>query len=322
LIGALYRGSVAATEHKHWFAGPELYGFRVPQCVGWPLEFIMKARKALPGSPKPRITIAGYSRGAYSAIRVAQGLGKAGIEVDLLILLDTVKVTIAGTEAEVAQVIDRYDDSFDIADDAKRNPARVYTRGGVYADQSVAKAAQRHGARLEAEIYRADSTAKAEGSWNAIDSPGRFVVPSNVKKTVSVQRDPMVRSRDWTMGVSPVEASRAGSLSSKQFLLSHSAMGGMPFRGDLPSSEVTRFREWKVCGLLVNHLRREIMPTGAFQYLKHPTAESASPPATWLRHPGIRAQYEKYYREWGSDGLTPDLDRELDAWSLKGASRK
>ena len=75
-IGALYYGSAAVREDKHWFAGPDLGGFRVPECVSMPLEFIMKARKRLGQSGSHRITIAGYSRGAYSAIRVVQGSAK------------------------------------------------------------------------------------------------------------------------------------------------------------------------------------------------------------------------------------------------------
>jgi thioesterase domain-containing protein len=79
-----------------------------------PLMHVMDCIAAMPKPLLPRITVVGYSRGAYSAIRVAQALGKQRIPVYALLLLDTVKVTVADTEATIAQVIDRYDNSFDI----------------------------------------------------------------------------------------------------------------------------------------------------------------------------------------------------------------
>jgi len=304
-VGKLYEGSVAEGARKtspydpnqtnfdkHWFAGPDLGGFAVPQCVSWPVEFILKRRRALGGTP--RITVAGYSRGAYSALRVCQALGKARVPVDTLILIDCVKVTIGDTEESVGQVIDKYDDSFDTDAETKRLGPQVIHSRGERIDirrQSVASA---YGARMEAEIYRPNAAARDNGSWNMVDSPGSFVVPGNVKRVISMQRNPGVCSRDWTMGVSPVESGPGTALTRKYFFLTHSGMGGMPFRGDLPSRETTAEREWKACRLAAQWLKSYAMATGAFNYFKHPTLESEAPPAWWLSDACIKTQLSIY----------------------------
>ena len=306
-VGALFRGSTAGRDHKHWFAGPDVGGFRVPECVGMPLEFIMKARS---GQSQSRIAIAGYSRGAYAALRVAQGLLKAGVSVDALILIDTVKVTLADTEAAVGQVLDRYDQGFDTGKEAQKMGTKFGRAGVAYPSPiGVRNAAAVYGARMEAEVYKPDPTARAQGSWNLVDPVGRFVVPANVKTVINVQRNPAVRSRDWTMGVAPVSVQTgSSSMTSRTFMLSHSGMGGMPFRGDLPGAAVTRLREWTECRALAEFLRGQAAQTGLFQYLKHPTLEFPTPPERWLSHVSIRLQYQDYRRQFGSDGLTPDQD--------------
>ncbi len=323
-IGKLYEGSVAnggraGTRYdpaqpnydKHWFAGPDLGGFMVPQCVSWPIEFILKRRRALGGNP--RITVAGYSRGAYSALRVCQALGKAGVTVDQLILIDCVKVTLGLTEASIGQIIDQYDDSFDTAKEAKRlGPQYVISRGEKNDVRSV-RVADAYGRRMENEIYRENSAARQKGSWNAVDNPGSFVVPGNVKHTISMQRDPGVLSRDWTMGVSPVES--GGSLARRYFFLTHSGMGGMPFRGDLPTRETTAVREWKACRLAAQWLKNQIAGSGAFGYFKHPTLESEEPPQWWLTHDRIRSQQADYDRMYPSGG---SATAPIPAWERKG----
>ncbi len=308
-VGKLFEGSVAdgarkgqrfnpnqADYDKHWFAGPDLGGFAVPQCVSWPVEFILKRRRALGGTP--RITVAGYSRGAYAALRACQALGKAGVAVDTLILIDCVKVTIGDTEAAVGQIIDKYDDSFDTDAETKRQgPQIVRSRGEPY-DMRRQSVASNYGARMEAEIYRPNKAARDHGSWNMIDSPGSFVVPGNVRCAISMQRDPGVMSRDWTMGVSPVESSGGTTLVRKYFFLTHSGMGGMPFRGDLPSVETTAEREWKACRLAAQWLKSHAMATGAFNYFKHPTLDAESPPAWWLSDACIKSQLSLYNSQY------------------------
>jgi pimeloyl-ACP methyl ester carboxylesterase len=304
-VGKLFEGSVAdgarrgqpynpnqADYDKHWFAGPDLGGFVVPQCVSWPVEFILKRRRALGG--KPRITVAGYSRGAYSALRVCQALGKAGVAVDTLILIDCVKVTIGLTEDSIGQIIDKYDDSFDTDAEAKRLGPQIVHSRGERNDMRRNTVASHYGARMEAEIYRPNAAARSNGSWNMVDSPGSFVVPPNVKRAISMQRDPGVMSRDWTMGVSPVESGGATSLVRRHFFLTHSGMGGMPFRGDLPTAETTAEREWKACRLAAQWLKSHVMATGAFNYFKHPTLDSESPPQWWLSHACIKSQLSIY----------------------------
>ena len=308
-IGALFQGSRPARENKHWFAGPDLLGFRVPECVGVPLEFITKARKRL-GSGSHCLTIAGYSRGAYAAVRVAQALGKAGMHVDNLILLDTVKVTDQGVEQAVGQVIDRYDNSFDTETRAREIVLKSGRRDLVSARQI---AAAEYGRRVEYEIYERDQSARFNGSWNAVDDIGSFLIPPNVKNLFSYQRDPKVKSRDWTMGVAPVKVNVRGSAqpASIMFATTHAGMGGMPFTGDIPTRATTRVNEWQESRRLAQYLSRTTTALDAFQYFKHPLLNDANPPAWWLDLPAIRTSYYNYYTSYGSDGLTLKMDAEF-----------
>ena len=261
-------------------------------------DFVVKACGRLGGGGHT-LTIAGYSRGAYAAIRVAQALGKAGLSVDNLILLDAVKVTNAETEGEVARVIDRFDDSFDIEAEAQ---ALLRTRRA--GDIRVARetVARRHGRMLQAETYRADASAKALGSWNAVDDIGYFVVPRNVRLAVSYQRSPSVQSRDWTMGAAPVTLQGGGNRSiSHPYFLTHSGMGGMPFRGDLPTKASSRLKEWQEARRLALDLARLATGLTAFQSFKHTVLNDIDPPKSWLMSPFIRSQYEIYQKDFGAD---------------------
>lgn len=323
-IGKLFEGSVASTESKHWFAGPDLGGFKVPQCVGWPVEFIMKARKRI-GAGSTRLTVAGYSRGAYAAIRVVQVLGKMNIPVDFLILLDTVKVTEMGTEIAIGQIIDQYDASFDTAEQARKIQSVAYDgRSGRSNPQNALNIAREdYARRMQDEIYRANAAARKKGSWNWVDTPGSFVVPPNASKVLSLQRNPAVKSRDWTMGVSPMEVRASTQLDSQQFMVTHSGMGGMPFRGDLPTVEATRAREWRQCRRVWERLQSWALQSGAFHYVKHPTMYSEGPPKDWLNHKNIRSQYWQYLVDFKDpDRLTPDLDSEFMDYMVEKSRRR
>ena len=124
-VNCLYQASVAPKENKHNFAGPDLFGNKVPECISLALQNIIASIRRLPVPMAPRITIVGYSRGAYAAIRVAQGLKKAGYRVYVLAFIDTVKVTDSGVEARVAEVLDKYDDSYDLVAEGRELDKRV-----------------------------------------------------------------------------------------------------------------------------------------------------------------------------------------------------
>ena len=211
-IGKLYEGSVAnggragarydpaqPNYDKHWFAALILVVSWCRKCVSWLIEFIPR-RRALGGNL--RITVAGLQPWRVLCIARLSGPGKAGVTVDQLILIDCVKVTLGLTEASIGQIIDQYDDSFDTATEAKRlGPQYVISRGEKNDVRSV-RVADAYGSWHGKRDLPREQCGTAKGSWNAVDNPGSFVVPGNVKHTISMQRDPGVLSRDWTMGVS------------------------------------------------------------------------------------------------------------------------
>jgi hypothetical protein len=319
-IRSLYQG--CAAQNKRWFAGPDLGGFKVPECIAEPLDFIMGCKP----SSSDRILIAGYSRGAYAAIRVAQGLGKAGLPVSLLILLDTVKVTTGGVETAIGNVIRKYDPKFQPdaeADSSLRAAEKTAQMPGAYwpvpdakrfRDASVAASVARYNQASTNEIYHADRSKRAEGSWNLVDQSGNFIVPGNVQIVLDAHRSPEVQSRDWTMGVSPVAVKGGTTVLGQAHFLTHSGMGGMPFRGDLPTAASSRSREWAECGRVA---RRLVGLKGiTFQ---HPTLNTSSPPDWWLNHAQIQEQYEIYRDQFGTDGLSPKQDAAYAEQKLNAA---
>lgn len=310
-IGKLYEASKAPEGFKNWYPGPDTPGLVLPsECVLKPLEFLIPLlRSDTAKRSGVRVCIAGYSRGAYAALRLAQTLGKCveGFRVHQLILLDTVKVTIQMTEDEIAQIIGRFDKSFDKNRDV--NKYEVYDKGRNTYLKQTSNGGDQYSKRLEGEIYQADSRDRATGSYNAVDEAGHFNVPSNTLRVASFQRNPTVLSRDWTMGVSKVKApGNPYDSFPPLYQLTHSGMGGMPFRGDLPTKDVTRLSEWVHCGKLARDLNKAAMGCGAFNHLSHDTLRSTRPPSSWLRNRGIDSQYSSYWHSYGSDGLLPELD--------------
>ena len=315
-VNCLYQASVAQGNRKHYFAGPDIGGFKTPACVSMPLMHVMDCIAAMPKPLLPRITIVGYSRGAYSAIRVAQALGKQRIPVYALLLLDTVKVTVADTEATIAQVIDRYDNSFDIEAEASRESAQIGERirqsnlggRGAYVDSNAIRnaIARGHGRRLENEIYVADPRDARRGSGNYVDNPGHFVVPRNVQHCMSLQRDFRLGSHKNVMGVAPVTFPGGDLKAPGQFWCSHSAMGGMPYRGDLLSPQVTPEGEWRECAKVADELARWASDLHVISGMKHPTLQSPRWPSEyWLSHQMI-------------SGKDPEIQRLRDANRVPG----
>jgi hypothetical protein len=320
IIGKLYDASLAPKGFKEWYPGPDTPGLVLPsECVLKPLEYIMKivTSDTAKRSGGVRLCIAGYSRGAYAAIRIVQALNRSAgrHKVHQLILLDTVKVTIQITEDEVAEVIGTVDASFD----RKKNTNQYKVVGTkVPHAVKVSDGGDRYSRELEREVYEPDQRDRVTGSWNPVDEHGHFIVPKNALRVASFQRHPDVKSRDWTMGVSRVKPPGNGfDTFPPLFILTHSGMGGMPFRGDLPTKDVTRLNEWVNCAKLAKSVSKAAQGCGAFGALDHPTMRSTWPSDRWLNTKGIESQYRSYIRTFGSDNLTPGQD-----WKYLPDSRK
>lgn len=329
-VNTFYQSSVAQPDFKKFYAGPDLGGFGTVDCVSEPLDFIMGCVKKLRGE-KPRITIVGYSRGSYAAIRIAQGLGKAKVPVYFLGLLDTVKVTITHTETAIGQVIDKYDDSFDTNAETKRrydksrsdfdaivkkHPQAIMAAQGLPSMGTIrSSVAKEYGRKIQNESYVADPRDRARGSYNYVDDIGHFVVSGNVENAISVQRDEKFRSREGTMGVSPVEYPGGKIYQPARFPCTHACMGGMPFRGDFPMVEITRSSEWVACGKIAGELMKYGTSLGVISRFDHPTLRWNKPPQWWLINPLVKDQYMEYVKTFNkSDGLTPDQDQEIKEW--------
>ena len=203
----------AAQLRQALVAGPDLGGFMVPQCEL--ADRIHPQGRRAPGG-NPRITVAGYSRGAYSAYASVRPLGKAGVTVDQLILIDCVKVTLGLTEASIGQIIDQYDDSFDTATGSQTARPAVRQLRREERRPLCPRRRRLYGRRMENEIYPAKQCGTAKGFVERGGQSGGFVVPGNVKHTISMQRDPGV-VRDWTNG--RVSGGIGWSLSRRYFFL-------------------------------------------------------------------------------------------------------
>jgi hypothetical protein len=293
-INCMFKGSVAEKDNKSFFAGPDIWGKRTTECVSLPLMFILQRLKQIPSPMLPRITIAGYSRGAYAAIRVAQGLAKMKIPVYFLCLIDTVKVTDQDTDAAIAAVIDKYDNSFSIESESNSqimNRLRQaasnnegYSSNFDLDESGIKRKVQNeHGLRLRKEIYEVDYRDARTGAGNYVDLPGHFVVTSNVKHCLSVQRDFRLGSWANVMGVAPVTFPGGNLDASTQNWCSHSAMGGMPYRGDMRAPEVTPEGEWRECAKVASKLRsKAVAELKVLSSLHHPTLlDPRNPTKAW-----------------------------------------
>ena len=284
-VKAIHDGSTAAAK-KH-YPGPDIWGNGTPICVRETLEFItmqlgLPRTGDAPAGWRPpdsyQITLAGYSRGAYAALRVAQGLGKLGLSVHYLCLIDTVKVSTAGQEAEIAHAFDRYDSSFSIAADAVQ---LRYLPPEAGTPEEVAAGLQ--GRRLLREAYVPDRQDKGRGAGNLVDAAGHFVIPRNVKRAIHAQRSATAKSRMVTMGTAPVEFPGGDFLVRRDFRCTHSALGGMPFRGDHEHNlDLSPESEWAASREVASMLSTDLSKYGAIKRFVHPVIQSVAPPSWWL----------------------------------------
>jgi pimeloyl-ACP methyl ester carboxylesterase len=275
-----------AADDKIHIAGPNLFGGGTTACVREAFAFL-----------KPRLTqrdvrviVAGYSRGAYAALRVAQGLGKAGIQVHLLALLDTVKCTDGATEEEIGVEILRYAEG--------ENSVRV----GPKSPADSKNWQQGYSETMASHEIRKKRAAQLSGEINLKD---RFQASNNITHMFHARRDSSVNSRTVPMGHWDVSAPGGAKFNEGMFLCTHSCMGGMPFRGDLPNALVTRKREWFVCGKVVQFVEEQARAAGVLKTeLDHPArGASATPPSWWLKASGIQSQYAEYVKKYGHDAL-------------------
>lgn len=290
-VNMLYQGSSASS--RKFYPGPDIFGNGTPLCVEEPLEFItselgLAKRGDAPKGWKPadsyQITIAGYSRGAYSALRVAHGLAKLGVKVHYLCLIDTVKVSTSGQEAVIAQIFDRYDASFDIATDDRK------MRSALWAEPGQSPAADLHGRRLLSEVYVADKRDAKAGAGNYVDPAGHYVIPSNVSKALSVQRSPAANSWMEVMGTAPVTFPGGSLTARRDFVCTHSAMGGMPFRGDQHHNiNLTPESEWAACRQVAQCISDDASKAGILRSFQHPVLRYGTPPASWMASPQIQS---------------------------------
>jgi thioesterase domain-containing protein len=301
-VGMMYTGSFASERNKRWLAGPNLWGNGTVQCVAWALQFLRaQLDECARQNEQPRISLAGYSRGAYACLRVVQALEKAGVPVHFLALLDTVKCTDEGTEDAIGRVI------------------RSFAHIAPPKQEAV------HGAGRMADMQRAQRMLAQSAAMGAISREVNhrdcFVVPGNATYVLNLHRDRSVNSRTVPMGHWPVQ-SGMDRMPDFVFKCTHSAMGGLPFRGDIPNKEVTRLREWQQSGAvgqtLVNHARAQRV-IGSYA---HPVIGKARPTQQWLDAPEVKSQYALYYGQFGSDGLTPAQDQEIMQRGDTAASRR
>jgi hypothetical protein len=289
-VSLLHKACVASK--KKYIVGPNLYGGGTSQCVREAFEFL----KPLITPPYvASIALFGYSRGAYSVLRVAQGLGMAGINVEFLGLIDTVKCTDNGTEDAIAQETAKF-----IYGAQANNPAAGTT--------SVSKDWQTSYSQTMANADMQQKRNKA--MTQVVNKPDCFQVPENVLFTMHARRNKAVNSRTIPMGHWDVRSNRG--VTEQIFMCTHSAMGGMPFRGDIPSAAVTRMSEWTECGKVgqfVTSTAKERKVIGGFT---HPVIGVSTPPAWWFNSQDIRDQYELYCEDYGADGLNRPEDRKIE----------
>lgn len=309
-INMFYKYSSAGEGDKIHIPGPDLWGKGTVECISSALTFLSQ-RMRVGGSF--RIIVAGYSRGAYAALRVAQALAHRGLSVDFLGLIDVVKCTDDQTEKAISDVLQEFWGEKSAVEKARPAAAEVMRRAqsdpraapyaGMAAQGIISDAERREVQRdiaISNEVNR--SPLPNAVSWGV----GAFVLPGNVKAGFHARRDPEVGSRTYPMGHYPLEGipSGGGFIERRDFFCTHSAMGGMPFRGDIPSNRVTRKGEWTG----VRTVGRFIINSGNKYAIfskqpQHNCMDSPTPPAGWYEHENIRSQYRTYLEKYlQSDG--------------------
>jgi hypothetical protein len=289
-ISLLHKASVAAS--KKYIVGPNLYGGGTAKCVGEALAFL----KPLVGPPySPKIALFGYSRGAYSVLRVAQALGMAGLNVEFLGLIDTVKCTDSDTEDKIAQEIAKFVSGPDANQPAPKMKVTSQNWQDAYSKTM---------ANADAQKKRNDAMT---GVVNKSDC---FQVPETVLFTMHARRNKAVNSRTIPMGHWDVRSNK--TLKERIFMCTHSAMGGMPFRGDIPSAKVTRMAEWTECGKVGEFITDTAKTQKVIGGFTHPVIGQSTPPSSWFNSESIKEQYAEYCKYYGSDGLNLPGDAAIE----------
>lgn len=289
-IKMLFDASIAPKEQKTHLAGPNLWGNGTTWCVRDALDFLKPFVKE---KGEKRIVLCGYSRGAYACLRVAQALELVGVPVAFLGLIDTVKCTTGDTEEAIARV------AYEFAQGPGANdisPKKARTWQEAYS-QTMANY----------EIQKDRNIALGR----QVNKQDHFFVPDNVGFCFHARRHRNVNSRTVPMGHWDVRSSR--KIEEMYFMCTHSAMGGMPFRGDLPSAEVTRLSEWVYCQKAGSFISRHAKAQGVIGNFTHPVIGKARPPYDWITAQEIQSQYADYYRWYGSDGANLPGDAEVQA---------
>ena len=316
-INMIYTFSSAADADKAFFPGPDIYGKGTTLCVNQSLDFLKS--KGFGGNRTPqgmgdiRVVIAGYSRGAYAALRVAQALDLAGVRVAFGGFIDIVKCTDDGTEAAITNAI---------LDFLEERPATA----SLPKPQSQYDPDAQHRARiaLEKDQKRRDQISSGVNkSWlpNMISwGVGSFSIPKNIASGFHARRDPAVGSRTHPMGHYPTEGNKNID-ERRDFWATHSAMGGMPFRGDVPGT-ISRVSEWRgsrrVAEFAVGHLNgHKLLNTRS---PTHPCLQAPEPPQTWYQDQHIRSQYQGFVNansRLDGCGLDPEFEKEAMAHYIR-----
>lgn len=289
-IKMLFDASVAPKEQKIHLAGPNLWGGGTTWCVRDALAFLkpfVQEKGAL------RIVLCGYSRGAYACLRVAQALELVGVPVDFLGLIDTVKCTTGDTEEAIARAVYEFAQGPG-ANDISAKKAKTWqdAYGETMANYEIQK---NRNVALGKQVNKQD----------------HFFVADNVRFCFNARRCRDVNSRTVPMGHWDVKSSKR--IEEMYFMCTHSAMGGMPFRGDIPSAEVTRLREWVYCQKVGVFITTHAKAQRAIGNFTHPVIGKTRPPSDWYLSPEIQSQYTEYFRAYGSDGSNSPGDAELEA---------
>ena len=312
LINMMYVHASAADSDKTFIPGPDLFGKGTTKCVKTALDFLkglgFGGNKTPRGFDNTRVVLAGYSRGAYAALRVAQALELAGVRVAFGGFLDIVKCTDDATEDAIAGVISDFLGERSAVSALPRPTSQYDTAAQKRAMDALSKDEQRR-----QQIY-----AGVNKTWlpNAISwGAGSFSIPNNIASGFHARRNAAVKSHTRPMGHYPTEGNKNVD-ERNGFWVTHSGMGGMPYRGDLPDT-ITRVSEWKgsraVADFVVRHLKaHDLLNTKS---PIHPCLRAMDPPASWYQDTHIRSQYALWVEAHKrGDGCGLDAGYEKQIW--------